>query len=319
MTDVEGRRYLDCLAGYSALNFGHAPPPAAGRGPGTAGPAHPDQPGLPQRPARPVLPGSRRTRRHGPRTADEHRRRGRRDRDQGGPQVGLPRSRACPRTAPNIIVADGNFHGRTTTIVSFSTDPVARDGFGPFTPGFRSVPYGDAAALAAAVDENTVAVLLEPIQGEAGVVIPPPGYLAGGAGAVQPRERAVPRRRDPVRSRPYRHHIRLRRRGCHPRRVHPGQGPRRRHRAGLRRGRPRDDVLGVIRPGSHGSTFGGNPLAAAVGHAVVELLRTGEYQARAGRAGRAAARPAGGLIGHGVVAVSEPRPLGRHRHRPRSS
>lgn len=79
----------------------------------------------------------------------------------------------------NIVVAAGNFHGRTTTIVSFSDDPVARTGFGPFTPGFRTVPYDDLAALEAAVDENTAAVLIEPIQGEAGVLIPTDGYLAG--------------------------------------------------------------------------------------------------------------------------------------------
>ena len=77
----------------------------------------------------------------------------------------------------NIIVTDGNFHGRTTTIVSFSTDPVAREGFGPFTPGFRIVPFGDAAALEAAIDDNTVAVLIEPIQGESGVQVPPAGFL----------------------------------------------------------------------------------------------------------------------------------------------
>ena len=72
---------------------------------------------------------------------------------------------------------DGNFHGRTTTIVSFSTDPVAREGFGPFTPGFRIVPFGDAAALEAAIDDNTVAALIEPIQGESGVQVPPAGFL----------------------------------------------------------------------------------------------------------------------------------------------
>src|SRR5437764_6055636 len=78
-----------------------------------------------------------------------------------------------------IIAFDGNFHGRTTTIISFSTDPDARDDFGPYTPGFRIVPYGDLEAMAAAIDETTVAVLIEPIQGEAGVLVPPAGYLAG--------------------------------------------------------------------------------------------------------------------------------------------
>src|SRR6202041_3011885 len=85
--------------------------------------------------------------------------------------------KGVPAGQANVIVADNNFHGRTISIVSFSSDPTARDGFGPFTPGFRSVPFGDAAALARAIDEKTVAVLLEPIQGEAGVIVPPDHYL----------------------------------------------------------------------------------------------------------------------------------------------
>lgn len=82
-----------------------------------------------------------------------------------------------PEGRANIVVAENNFHGRTISIVSFSSDPTARGGFGPFTPGFRAVPFGDVSALADAVDENTVAVLLEPIQGEAGIVVPPDDYL----------------------------------------------------------------------------------------------------------------------------------------------
>src|SRR5690606_9084741 len=91
--------------------------------------------------------------------------------------------KGVPDGAATVVVAAGNFHGRTTTIVSFSTDETARAGFGPFTPGFRVVPYGDAAALADAVDATTVAVLLEPVQGEGGVVLPPPGYLAAARAA----------------------------------------------------------------------------------------------------------------------------------------
>ena len=117
--------------------------------------------------------------RQGPGAADEHRRRGGRDRASRWPASGATRSRAC-RTArrPSWSPPD-NFHGRTTTIVSFSTDPDARADFGPYTPGFRIVPYGDLAAMRAAIDDTTVAVLIEPIQGEAGVLVPPAGYLAG--------------------------------------------------------------------------------------------------------------------------------------------
>src|SRR5699024_9033044 len=85
--------------------------------------------------------------------------------------------KCIPENEATIVVAGNNLHGRTTTIVSFSTDPEARTGFGPYTPGFRSVPYGDAAALEAAVDHTTAAVLVEPVQGEAGVIVPPKDYL----------------------------------------------------------------------------------------------------------------------------------------------
>ncbi|NED70524.1 aminotransferase class III-fold pyridoxal phosphate-dependent enzyme, partial [Streptomyces sp. SID10244] len=85
--------------------------------------------------------------------------------------------KGVPDGQAKIIVADGNFHGRTISIVSFSDDPDARNGFGPYTPGFVRVPYGDAAAMSAAIDDNTVAVLVEPIQGEAGIIVPPDDYL----------------------------------------------------------------------------------------------------------------------------------------------
>jgi ornithine--oxo-acid transaminase len=177
VTDVEGRRYLDALAGYSALNFGHRHPAliAAAREQLdrvtlTSRAFHHDQLGpfcddlarLTGKDA--ILPMN--TGAEAVETAIKLARR-------WGYQVrGIPHDRAT------IVVADNNFHGRTTTIVSFSTDPDAREGFGPFTPGFRCVPFGDAAALEAAIDETTAAVLLEPIQGEAGVLLPPPGYLA---------------------------------------------------------------------------------------------------------------------------------------------
>src|SRR4051795_12667864 len=170
VTDVEGRRYLDCLAGYSALNFGHGHPAilAAARQQLdrltlTSRAFHNDQLGPFCRDLAAlagkemVLPMN--TGAEAVETAVKV------SRKWGYDVKGVAPGQAT------IIVAEGNFHGRTTTIISFSTDPLARQGFGPFTPGFRTVPYGDAAALREAVDETTVAVLIEPIQGEAGVRI----------------------------------------------------------------------------------------------------------------------------------------------------
>jgi ornithine--oxo-acid transaminase len=176
-----------------------------------------------------------------------------------------------------IIVADGNFHGRTVTIVSFSTDPSAQAGFGPFTPGFEVVPYGDIEALRAAIDDETVAFLVEPIQGEAGVIIPPDGYLRGARELCT--ERGVLLIADEIQSG-------LGRTGTtfavEHERVVPdlfilgkalGGGIMPVSAVVADR-----DVLGVFKPGEHGSTFGGNPLACAIGLEVVDLLREGTYQ-----------------------------------------
>jgi ornithine--oxo-acid transaminase len=179
-----------------------------------------------------------------------------------------------------VVVMDGNFHGRTTTIVGFSSDPDARTGFGPFTPGFVSVPFGDAAALEAAIDDTTVAVLLEPIQGEAGIVIPPEGYLRDVRRITH--EHGVLMIADEIQSG-------LGRTGttfaCEREDVVPdvfvlgkalGGGVVPVSAVAARR-----ELMDVFTPGSHGSTFGGNPLACAVGSAVVALLESGEFQARA--------------------------------------
>ena len=172
VTDVEGRRYLDCLAAYSAVNFGHGNPRliAAAREQLdritlTSRAFHNDRlgPFVTELAALcgkdMVLPMN---------TGAEA--------VESGIKVARAwgyRVKGVAPDAANIIVMTGNFHGRTTTIISFSDDPDAHDDFGPYTPGFRMVPYGDAAAVDAAIDENTVAVLVEPIQGEAGIVCRP--------------------------------------------------------------------------------------------------------------------------------------------------
>ncbi|MDX3644303.1 ornithine--oxo-acid transaminase [Streptomyces sp. MB09-02B] len=297
--DVEGRRYLDMLAGYSALNFGHRHPAlieAAHRQLDTltltSRAFHNDRlagfaeslaelTGLDM-----VLPMN---------TGAEAVESAIKVARKWAYEVkGVPADRAT------IVVADGNFHGRTTTIVSFSTDPVARDGFGPFTPGFRVVPYNDLAALEAAVDETTAAVLIEPIQGEAGVLIPDDGYLRG--------VRELTRRTgclfiaDEIQSGLGRtgRTLAVEHEDVLPDAVLLGKA--------LGGGIvpvsavvARREVLSVLRPGEHGSTFGGNPLAAAVGSAVVELLRTGEFQLRAAELGGVLREGLTELVGRGVV------------------
>lgn len=301
VTDIEGRRYLDCLAGYSALNFGHS---------------HPDL----LEAARAQLTDLTLTSRAfyndqlGPFAAALA--------NLAGKQLVLPmntgaeavetgikvarawayRVKGVPAGEASIIVAHGNFHGRTTTIVGFSDDADARDDFGPFTPGFTAVPFGDAEALAAAITPNTAAVLIEPIQGEAGVVIPPAGYL----------------RR--VRELCTEHNVLF-----IADEIQTGLG-----RTGHTFACDREDVvpdlyllgkalgggivpvsavvgdaavLGVLQPGQHGSTFGGNPLAAAVGHRVVQLLELGTVQERARILGERLEAGLAGLVGNGATAV----------------
>jgi ornithine--oxo-acid transaminase len=183
-----------------------------------------------------------------------------------------------------IIVFDGNFHGRTTTIVSFSTDPDARDGFGPYTPGFTIVPYGDLDALAAAMDDKVVAVLAEPIQGEAGVLVPPSGFLAGVRRLCS--EHGALFIADEIQSG-------LGRTGatfaCEHEDVVPDM-----YILGKALGGgivpvsavvSSAEILSVFKPGQHGSTFGGNPLACAVAREVIAMLATGEYQERSAKLG----------------------------------
>jgi ornithine--oxo-acid transaminase len=283
VTDVDGTRYLDMLAAYSAINFGHR---------------HPRLVAAAQRQLDRVTLVSR---------AFEH--------DQFGPfcaeladladmEMVLPMNtgaeavetaiktarkwgyqvKGVPEGEAVIVVFDGNFHGRTTTIVSFSTDPEARDGYGPYTPGFRIVRYGDLPALAAAVDENVVAVLIEPIQGEAGVLVPPPGFLAG------VRELCTAHGilfiADEIQSG-------LGRTGTTFACEHDGVVPDM-YVLGKALGGgivpisavvSSAEILGVFRPGQHGSTFGGNPLACAIAREVIAMLATGEFQERSAKLG----------------------------------
>jgi ornithine--oxo-acid transaminase len=301
VTDVEGRRYLDALAGYSALNFGHGHPDLVAAAQAqltrvtlTSRAFHNDQLGPFCRDLAAlagmdlVLPMN--TGAEAVETAIKVARK------WGYDIKGVPDGQA------NIIVADGNFHGRTTTIVSFSTDQEARSGFGPFTPGFTVVPYGDTAAMKAALTPYTVAVLIEPVQGEAGVIVPPADYLP--AVRAMCTDQNVLFIADEIQSG-------LGRTGttfaCELENVVPDM-----YILGKALGGgivpvsavvSSREILGVIKPGNHGSTFGGNPLAAAVGLAVVKLLATGQYQERAKVLGEALRMRLEALIGHGVIAV----------------
>ncbi|MBT2544585.1 ornithine--oxo-acid transaminase [Streptomyces sp. ISL-44] len=307
MTDVEGRRYLDMLAGYSALNFGHG-----NRRLLDAARAQLERVTLTSRAffhdrfadfctelaslcgKEMVLPMN--TGAEAVETAVKTARK------WGYEVKGVPDGHA------KIVVAADNFHGRTTTIVSFSTDHESRDHFGPYTPGFEIVPYGDLTALAHAVTENTVAVLLEPIQGEAGVLVPPAGYLSGVRELT--RERNVLFMADEIQSG-------LGRTGKTFACEHEGVVPDV-YILGKALGGgvvpvsavvADRDVLGVFRPGEHGSTFGGNPLACAVALEVIAMLKTGEYQQRATELGDHLHRELNLLVGGGAVTAVRGRGL----------
>ncbi|WP_413148359.1 ornithine--oxo-acid transaminase [Amaricoccus sp. W119] len=268
--DVDGNRYLDCLSAYSAVNQGHCHPKIlaamieqASRLTLTSRAFRNDQLGLFYEElaaltnSHKVLPMNSGA--EAVETAIKA------VRKWGYEVKGVPEDRA------EIIVCENNFHGRTLGIVSFSTDPEARGGFGPFLPGFRVIPFGDAVTLEAAITENTVAFLVEPIQGEAGVIIPPAGYFA------KARELCT------------RHNVTL-----ILDEIQTGLGRAGKLLAEEHEGIEADvtlvgkalgggfypisavlsnrDVLGVLQPGQHGSTFGGNPLACAVARTALRVL-----------------------------------------------
>ena len=268
--DVEGKRYLDCLAAYSAVNQGHC---------------HPKLLATLIEQARQITLTSRAFR--NPQLPllykELH--------DLTGYEMALPMNsgaeavetaikaarkwgytqKGIPNGQAEIIVCENNFHGRTISVVSFSTEDQYKQGFGPFTPGFRAIPFGDAAALRAAITPNTCAFLLEPIQGEAGVIIPRDGFLREAAEIC--REHRVLFMADEIQSG-------LGRTGklfaCMHESVRPDVLIIGKALAGgfypVSAVLASREILGVFQPGDHGSTFGGNPLACALARTALRIL-----------------------------------------------
>lgn len=274
--DADGKKYMDMLAAYSAVNFGHRHPELIAAAKAeldrvtlTSRAFHNDQLG-PFCQALAELCGMEmvlpmNTGAEGVETAIKTARK------WGYTKKGVPAGKA------KIICCERNFHGRTTTIVSFSTDEQCRNGFGPFTPGFEIIPYGDIDALRKAIDANTVGFLVEPIQGEAGIIMPPDGFLRQVRQLCS--EKNVLFIADEIQAG-------LGRTGttftCEHENVKPDIYVLGKALGGgivpLSAVVSSREILGVFTPGDHGSTFGGNPLACAVGRKVIEILNTRKYQ-----------------------------------------
>jgi ornithine--oxo-acid transaminase len=269
--DVDGRKYLDCLSAYSALNQGHV---------------HPEVLNALLEQAKKVTLTSRAFRNDQlPLLYKELS-------EMTGYEMSLPmnsgaeavetalklarkwayRIKGVPRHQAEIITAEGNFHGRTISIITFSSEPLYRDDFGPFTPGFVIVPYGDARAIEQAITPNTAAVMLEPIQGEGGVIMPPDGYLKQVAEIC--KKNNVLLMADEIQTG-------LARTGklfaCEYEDVRPDVMIVGKAMAGgfypVSAILADTALLGLFKPGEHGSTFGGNPLAAAVARAALRVIR----------------------------------------------
>jgi ornithine--oxo-acid transaminase len=281
--DTDGNRYLDCLSAYSAVNQGHCHPKILAAMVEQAGKltltsrafrndqlAHLYEELAALTGSHKILPMNSGA--EAVETAIKA------VRKWGYEVKGVPEGKA------EIIVCSDNFHGRTLSIISFSTDPDARSGFGPYTPGFRTVPFGDADAFAAAINENTVAALIEPIQGEAGVIIPQPGYFK------RVRQLCTDNKVTLILDE-----------------IQTGLGRTGKLLAEEHEGIEADvtligkalsggfypvsavlsnsEVLGVLKPGQHGSTFGGNPLACAVARAALKVLTEEDMIGNAERMG----------------------------------
>lgn len=277
--DVDGKRYLDCLSAYSALNQGHC---------------HPHIVKAMQAQIKRVALTSRAFRN------DQLPLFYKKLHDLTGYGMVLPmnsgaeavetalkvarkwgyETKGIPKYQAEIIVAEGNFHGRTISIISFSTEPFYKDAFGPFTPGFKVVKYGDLEDLRAAITPNTTAVMLEPIQGENGVIIPPAGYLQGVSQLC--KENNILFIADEIQTG-------LCRTGkwfaCQHENVRPDMVIIGKALSGgmypISAVLADESILGLIQPGEHGSTFGGSPLAAAVGIAALEVLEENHLDQRA--------------------------------------
>ncbi len=281
--DVEGRKYLDCLSAYSALNQGHVHPRILNA--------------LLEQAKRLTLTSRAFRNDQLPLLYKELS-------DMTGYGMSLPmnsgaeavetavklarkwayRVKGVPKHKAEIITAAGNFHGRTTTMISISTEPAYRDDFGPFTPGFVTVPYGDVSAIERAINTNTAAVLLEPIQGDGGVIIPPAGYLKQAAEIC--KKNNVLFMADEIQTG-------LGRTGrlfaCDYEDVRPDIMIIGKALAGgfypVSAILADEPLLGLFTPGEHGSTFGGNPLAAAVARASLAVIRDEHLAERADKLG----------------------------------
>jgi len=281
--DVDGNKYLDCLSAYSALNQGHVHPKILQA--------------MIEQASRVTLTSRAFRNDQLPLFYQELS-------EFGGYQMSLPMNsgaeavetavklarkwayqvKKIPRHQAEIIVASGNFHGRTTTIISFSSEPSYRDDFGPFTPGFVLVPYDDIQALKQAISPNTAAVMLEPIQGEGGVIIPRPGYLRQVAEIC--RQENVLFIADEIQTG-------LGRTGrifaCDYEDVRPDVVIVGKALSGgfypISAVLADEPILGLFQPGEHGSTFGGNPLAAAIGRAALRVIKEEDLVANSAKQG----------------------------------